>query len=546
MAAAADNATDRVAVRCWQARYLVPAGHPTPERVRQRLDSVLRSEVMRPLSAQLQRIINPGDPALVLVRRLAFDVAVDAGWSLDDIGAQCARALAITLSRELAAADPTNIVRFANRSEHLARFLVDTATGLAASRWYYASFAGLAALPAGAAIRTALIADVYAGVGALRTLDDGSLAKVLAALGARECEQLCEALRHASAPGDPPRALECLVAAWREHPPPAHLNAGPLVAVWLLGRLTTPVNRDLVMLARTCGAIAVALARGQLNFASLNDMLDSGGVTSDDRLAGLPAESLTALRSCPRTLLRELLARHESPTGVSAPGVEFLGSTTFGGAFLLLDDLFALNLEELTVGWPEAMTTAPARALGLLILGCSCLGAEAPALFADPLWRRLFGIDPALTFAALAAWLETLGLKRRHALVRAPSKQRRRGRGVRHAPMRGAASTDDQVALSPPAPISAGWSRAMSSLAYQLLRNFAQRIPGYAASHARYLQHNFLSAPASIAADTTRIVVRLGRPPLALMLNLAGLNRGTRAWPSLDERPFALFTEECL
>jgi hypothetical protein len=273
-------------------------------------------------------------------------------------------------------------------------------------------------------------------------------------------------------------------------------------------------------------------------------MLDSSVAVPGNSLAGLAAESLTALRACPRALLRELLARRESPIGVSAPGDELLGSTAFGGAFLLLDDLFALELEELTAEWPNAIATPPVRALSLLILGCSCLGADAPALFADPLWRRLFGIDSALTFEALATWLETLGREGRRALVRAPSKLWLQGDGDSRIARRSAASIDDRVALSPPVPISAGWSRAMSSVAYRLLRNFAQRIPGYAASHARYLQHNFLSASASVAADATRIVVRLGRPPLALMLNLAGLNRGSRAWSALDDRPFALFTED--
>ena len=42
-------------------------------------------------------------------------------------------------------------------------------------------------------------------------------------------------------------------------------------------------------------------------------------------------------------------------------------------------------------------------------------------------------------------------------------------------------------------------------------------------------------------AQGERIVVLLGRPPLGLILNLTGCNRGTRYWPALDARPFALF-----
>ncbi len=87
------------------------------------------------------------------------------------------------------------------------------------------------------------------------------------------------------------------------------------------------------------------------------------------------------------------------------------------------------------------------------------------------------------------------------------------------------------------------WSLLLALPAQHVLRQFLRRLLGFSASHLTYAQRNLLEFSASIDAQAERIVVRLTRPPLGLILNFAGCNRGVRAWPSLDVRPFALFND---
>jgi hypothetical protein len=78
----------------------------------------------------------------------------------------------------------------------------------------------------------------------------------------------------------------------------------------------------------------------------------------------------------------------------------------------------------------------------------------------------------------------------------------------------------------------------------RVLQGFARRIPGFAASSADFLRENFLSIVAAVDFEEDRIAVTLSRPPLDLILRVAGVNRGIRDWEWLDRRPFVLFSEE--
>jgi len=84
---------------------------------------------------------------------------------------------------------------------------------------------------------------------------------------------------------------------------------------------------------------------------------------------------------------------------------------------------------------------------------------------------------------------------------------------------------------------------ALSVAAQGLMRAFAWRLPGFAGSNLPYLYSNFLDFPGSVEEEPARWVVRLGRPPLHLILNMTDMARKTYQLNWLDERPFALFPE---
>lgn len=85
---------------------------------------------------------------------------------------------------------------------------------------------------------------------------------------------------------------------------------------------------------------------------------------------------------------------------------------------------------------------------------------------------------------------------------------------------------------------------ALSVVAQNLLRGVAWCLPSFARSNLPYLSRNFLDFSASIEEEPARRIVRLGRPPLHLILNMTGITRQSYRLSWLDERTFALFQAE--
>lgn len=93
--------------------------------------------------------------------------------------------------------------------------------------------------------------------------------------------------------------------------------------------------------------------------------------------------------------------------------------------------------------------------------------------------------------------------------------------------------------------LSTAFDLTCSIAAQGLMRNLAWRLPGFSRSGLPYLYRNFLDFPGNIEAEPERYVVRLGRPPLNIILAVTGLLRATYRlrWTD-DEKPFQLFQGE--
>jgi hypothetical protein len=85
---------------------------------------------------------------------------------------------------------------------------------------------------------------------------------------------------------------------------------------------------------------------------------------------------------------------------------------------------------------------------------------------------------------------------------------------------------------------------ALSVAAQAMLRDLSWRLPGFAFSSPGYLWANVLNIQARVDPAPERWVVGLGRPPLALLLNLTGLARGSYTLPWLDGRTIHLYPED--
>jgi hypothetical protein len=83
----------------------------------------------------------------------------------------------------------------------------------------------------------------------------------------------------------------------------------------------------------------------------------------------------------------------------------------------------------------------------------------------------------------------------------------------------------------------------LSVVAQGVLRRFARKLSGFGKSSLNYLNHNFLDVSAAVEETEEKRVVSLSRPPLHLVLAMAGLNRCTYRLNWLDGRPCAIFPE---
>jgi hypothetical protein len=85
---------------------------------------------------------------------------------------------------------------------------------------------------------------------------------------------------------------------------------------------------------------------------------------------------------------------------------------------------------------------------------------------------------------------------------------------------------------------------ALSLVACGTLRAFAARLPGFAWSGAEYLHTNFLDVAAAVLSDDGHWRVRLGRPPLHIVLAMTGAAQDTYRISWLGERRVQLTTGE--
>jgi hypothetical protein len=327
-----------------RARYFVSADHPDVAGLRDRLDVAAHKALPQALGPMFARAA-PDDDALWFVRRLSLDLDLDASADVDDMGRHWARGLTSALLAELTGEGGGNVVRFADRTEYLGRFLVDLASETAWGRWYYEGFAGLRALPASAAIRTALLDEPGIGLDALLRMSGKNAAVVAAELGDRDAERVLAAWA-AEGPGS---AEDESLAALLDACTPMDTAAAGLTdsRSELLLYVTTRRRHPVVggaALAQAAGA-ATSLLQLRARGAALHAVLDALRRSDAGALAGLAggeaARLLPLARASPDLLARMVRACDPPPVAVAGPG-----ETRHGGVFLLLPLLAELPIEE--------------------------------------------------------------------------------------------------------------------------------------------------------------------------------------------------------
>lgn len=587
----------RLQIRQFRSKYLVSPQHPSPERVKDRLDEALTRRLTPMLSAACSQWFSEKDPSVWLIRRLEIDVAVNAAWERE----QLARATAMQIVRALGAtlqggADQANVRRFPDRAAYLASFLYDLAAGAAWGCWYYESFAGLRLLPTSAALRTTICDHTDTGRAALLQLADGELLQVLRALDAQDARRILDNLAEGVAPGNEARCRQAAWAAWQT-----------------IGTRLHDVEDEWQQ------ALYLFLVASR-------EREDAGG-------PGLKKASLALLR-----LGRKPANDPAGQANVTTPGRH---DTAFGGAFLLLPALDELPLIEATRDWPHADEAAAISLARFLLLVKCCGQKRAQRAFYDPLLRELSLIPPDVSPEVIHEWQSRITAAHLRTMLGTLTDWQRsrgaigaarrvlacgalRGRPVAalidgerglwllargyssHRPLRlieelrddlsrldrdggallcdssllselqaefpglainsfedrasQATSEEDPIhgilarldklpgelehlALPASFRVGSSFDLSLSVVAQHLLRAFAWRLPGFAESNLPYLSRNFLEFAGSLEEEPARRVVRLGRPPLHLVLGMTGMTRQTYRLSWLDGRPLVLFQE---
>ncbi len=539
--------------------YLVTADHLRAERFRRFGDDIAARSLGEALAAALPRWLPRGDEGVWFLRRLETHV----DWGLAQNPQRLAAAWAGEIARAMAAvmqddSDGSNLLYFPNRPAYLAQFLADVASGRAWGKWYYQEFDGLRALPVSAALRTAICDDSETGLSALLLLGAPQLAAVLEAL----------------AEADALRVLDGIAARSRAD---------------LAGADLKETARAFVRFGRSTDRLAAAVNALR---AATGDLTVSPAPATERNVTPFGGAFLLfpLLDELP---LAEAVAGWPDPEGASAVSlVRFLVLAKCLGSRRAEQFFLDLCLRDL-MGIPPALVysaaarwmTRPSRANVHGFLGrlrgwhVETGAAEGRVLALAPAFPEC-GPTAIVMDCLRGVWLSgASGRVRspgcvleyfRDALMDAemllcdqaflePARSAFRRAQVR--PIDGAAGimgregTEGLAGLRKPGgdlsylalpriPAAArAVDLALSVAAQGVMRTFAWRLPGFAGSSLSYLHNNFLDAFASIEVEASRRVVRLGRPPLHLVLSIAGMTRQSYRVRWLGTLPCELFPE---
>jgi hypothetical protein len=493
----------RLQIRRVHAQYLVPSDHPAPGSIKDRLDNEIKRSLSQVLSAEFSSWFSETDSSLWFIRRLEIDLAVNGSSDGEGVSRTFSRQLGRALGDTLQdSADHNNVVRFASPADYLAHFLSDLAAGDAWGRWYYESFYGLRMLPTSAVLRTAVCSRQDIGQAALLQLQSWELKDVMRALNRQDARLILESLTQGAR---------------------GKSEFDPNEIAWSIWRL---IDLDLLDELNEWGrALYLYLSAGHHDEQS-----DLYGTDAGIRL----------LRCSPESL-REVAAELKTAKTEARVAETERRYTSFGGAFLLLPLLDQIPLAEALRDWPDADEAAAISLVRFLLL-VKCSGPRHAHTLNNSLLRDLMLVPPTVSAETIADWQANVTTTHKDNFLATLTDWQRRQRRItdrNHI----SASDLSYLALPESLEVSPTLDLALSVAAQHVLRTFAWRLPGFAESNLPYLSSNFLDFPASVEDETTRRIVRLGSPPLRLVLGITGMMRQTYRLSWLDERPLTLFEE---
>lgn len=524
------------------AVYRTPRDDPRLGALRARLDEAMRTRVPDRLARTLA--IPEEDPRVVLIRRLPVRVAVRGDWSDDVIAEAWTTAIEGSLRRALEEV-PEGTMVFADRAAYLKEFLIDRATGHAHDRWYYRDFQGLALLPLSAAVRTVVLEDPFVGERALIRMSSPARNSILRSLSEADAARILRGLLP-RVPAEPGAHLLALALERADGSAKRDALRGYLA----LREALPDEPADAVGTAVLTVQAYVRAAADVKDVSLLIDAIHRGSLATLVRLTDVDTgQSLLRLRHASPAALRRA-------AGLAAPSVEPESrSTPHGGAFLLLESLDELPLDEWCAQWPTPDGISAAQALRWLLL-IQTLGADRSyGVSHDPTLRDLLALPPSFDprgwcrklsppllralSVRLEAWQEAKGhLSGRRVSVGGRWIDDARGLYVggpgagngepneeTRSRLKYAPSDRAYLRPDPRARIPRRVADGLAPLAAAVLRSFAWRLPGFGRAHLEHLSRNFLTCAAQLDRRGDVLHVSLSLPPLDLVLRMTRIAR---------------------
>jgi len=471
------------------------------DRTATRVRQAMRTGLQQALAEACERELE-GD-GYFFIERLEVASQIAAHWNDDRIAARLAQQIGIALSKQM----NNSGLAFRDRIEFVGAYASSIVEGSAANRWWFAEFDGLGALPLSERLRTLLINEGKIALRALANISSIQRLKIIRALHEVDVRRVVEQLPNHPCPFPPNAIIEAFEAIDGESlPSAAHAALEMFVQLVVVGS----------------GAVTQQTAKRFELLQALIDAVKSGRLVSVDTEAAQISRSRDVAAAA-----RSVLSRWTESIGGDAqvaaalhaaaerivkcvvdrsakPEVRFR-HTPYGGAFLLLATLDRGGWWD---AWQRELTEEVEGPDAERLLSALSLAVVAKAL--DPRRRRMIEMDEGLRLVFCHEKCPNLSLSK-------PDQRRIEA-------LLGSAGPAKSICRT-----TTGLSKRLRLCSLALLTAFSERIPGCVGSTPEYIRRNLLALHAKVSSDGCD--VRLGNPPLDVLLTLSGLKRAVVGLP---------------
>lgn len=514
----------------WKVTYRATSTGAAAD-VRDRLDRMIATELAQACAERLTHGIPVADSSVWLIRHLNLGLTLAAeptraAASAQQWGEHLAEKIQTAIHR---GEENDSAIHFPSRAAYIAQFVRDLAAGRANGKWYYDEFASLLALSASRAISEALTAQPERTRDVLLALiETRGLRDVLLTMTETDARGAFELWRRSFSRSD--AANE---GRW----------AGRLLEVWnetpLRDSTEHPFRDGLWWAALAMSRHAVPEAGGSL-LDTIQHLLDLRTL-------------LAALDFASRELVIERLAGGDLDGALAATirqGVHDASNTVaFFQRVMDGDAEWARNAQAVLLGENEYARRSVAKifprgpAIPSAYAGIFRMG---PSFLATGLEDALapFDSESAAAFRHLVA-VKCMG--RQNARMAISDAAMRLFSGFQGAtipelpalPQRPEPMPKDEACFSL-AGVIGGISNDLDTAgtlwAHAVLKHFARRLIGFESATAPHLYKNLLAGDGFVRDTGEKIIAELPSPPLAIVLNIAGILEESYILPWIEGR----------